>query len=519
MSKMLIKEITIENFRGFAEKETIEFSKLNAFIGKNDVGKSTILEALDIFFNDGKGAVKIDKDDRNKSQAGKNIFITVSFTDYPSKIIIDADNQTSLENEYLLNDKKLLEIRKEYSGGDRAKSSICIMADHPSCKTCRNLLTLKHQDLLDIVNNKDLPCSDKTKNADLRKAIWDSCCKSNKKRLPIATEKEEARVFWKQIEGYLPHYALFQSDRKNQDSDSEVQDPIKEAVKDIMADKELKEQLDQVSETVKTKIESIVDDTLEELKNINEDVAKPLKSNVPDAKWADAFKNIGIIGDDAISLNKRGSGVRRLILLSFFRAKAKKKGDNVIYAVEEPETSQHLDHQKMLVDAFIEMSAHSQILITTHSPSIVQQLAKKEFNPNLVKKENSKINIISGKDLFNPKQLALHPIKSGNEISFLAFDYISQEFHTELYSFINTDHPDIFNENIEKNCEKRDVDNFIKEYKRKGHRDRYITLHEYIRHQIHHPENKENEQFTESELRESIEKMRGYLLNLSSGNQ
>ena len=36
---------------------------MNAIIGKNDIGKSTILEALDIFFNDGQGAVKIDKND------------------------------------------------------------------------------------------------------------------------------------------------------------------------------------------------------------------------------------------------------------------------------------------------------------------------------------------------------------------------------------------------------------------------------------------------------------------------
>lgn len=47
---MVISKLYIKNFRGYAE-QTIELHKdLNVIIGKNDVGKSTILEALEIFF-------------------------------------------------------------------------------------------------------------------------------------------------------------------------------------------------------------------------------------------------------------------------------------------------------------------------------------------------------------------------------------------------------------------------------------------------------------------------------------
>ena len=38
-----------------------------------------------------------------------------------------------------------------------------------------------------------------------------------------------------------------------------------------------------------------------------------------------------------------------------------------------------------------------------------------------------------------------------------------------------------------------------------------VALTEYIRHQIHHPENKENELFTDVELRSSIEMMRDFI--------
>ena len=57
--------MTLQNFRRYSNAVTIEFENLTAFVGKNDAGKSSILEALDIFFNEGKGCVKIDKDDIN----------------------------------------------------------------------------------------------------------------------------------------------------------------------------------------------------------------------------------------------------------------------------------------------------------------------------------------------------------------------------------------------------------------------------------------------------------------------
>ena len=49
----MIKNIFIKNFKAY-EKETIKISKDNLLIGDNDSGKSTVLEALDIFFNKDK---------------------------------------------------------------------------------------------------------------------------------------------------------------------------------------------------------------------------------------------------------------------------------------------------------------------------------------------------------------------------------------------------------------------------------------------------------------------------------
>lgn len=46
----VIKKIRIKNFRSIVD-ETIDCDSLNIFVGKNDVGKSNILKALDLFFH------------------------------------------------------------------------------------------------------------------------------------------------------------------------------------------------------------------------------------------------------------------------------------------------------------------------------------------------------------------------------------------------------------------------------------------------------------------------------------
>ena len=51
---MRIKSLFLDNFRGFSSPTVIDFASLTAFVGKNDIGKSTILEALYIFFESGK---------------------------------------------------------------------------------------------------------------------------------------------------------------------------------------------------------------------------------------------------------------------------------------------------------------------------------------------------------------------------------------------------------------------------------------------------------------------------------
>lgn len=503
---MKLEKLILANFRSYHDEITIDFDYLNVFVGKNDIGKSTILEALDIFFNENKGVIKIDQDDVNKegrNQGNNDIKIGVIFGDLPDSLTIDATNPTTLKEEYLLNSNGFLEIIKIFPNAGKEK--VFIKAHHPTNAGCSDLLLKKNSDLKKIITD-EMVCKDKTKNAEIRKAIWNHYSASLElDDIEIELSKIDAKNTWDKIKDYLPLFSLFQSDRKNSDGDSEIQNPMKLAVQEILKDEELRNRLNNVANEVEEKLREVADKTLEKLNEMNPEIANSLTPVIPSSeslKWVDVFKSVSITGDEDIPINKRGSGVKRLILLNFFRAEAERRRNesnvpDVIYAIEEPETSQHPKHQRKLIEAFIELSRsdNTQILLTTHSPSIVKLL---EFGHiKLIKEEPQRevVNVQRG-DL---------PYPSLNEVNYLAFGESNDEYHNELYSFIESESllSDFKNG--------KETINYIRIKNNGDTMEEQKVISEYIRHQIHHPENTLNEKFTDQQLQESIHQMRVFI--------
>ncbi len=504
---MKISQVKISNFRGYKDETTIDFNDLTVFVGKNDVGKSTVLEALDVFFNEGKGVIKLDKEDINKQSivdGNNNICITVVFEDLPASLVIDSTNETTLQDEYLLNSDGKLEILKTYPNAGKEKVSV--RANHPTNPACADLLLKKQKDLQAIIKKESIDCDDEKRNAVMRKSIWSHYSSDLQlTEVEIDVTKEDAKNLWEQLKNYIPLYSLFQSDRKNSDGDSEIQDPMKLAVQEILKDTTIQTSLNQIATKVDTKLKQVATRTLEKLKEMNPEIANSLNPVIPSMeslKWADVFKNVSISGDEDIPINKRGSGVKRLVLLNFFRAEAERRKSeknvpDIIYAIEEPETSQHPEHQRKLIAAFIELSKteHTQILLTTHSPAIVKMLDFEHLK--LIKETQTK-------EILNIEKHNL-PYPSLNEVNFLAFNESDDGYHNELYGYIESE-------------------GWLSEYKNGKPNRAYkkewkgnvseiqIILSEYVRHQIHHPENTHNQRFTVDELGQSIGEMRAFIV-------
>jgi AAA15 family ATPase/GTPase len=389
-----------------------------------------------------------------------------------------------------------------------------VKANHPTNPQCADLLQKKVSELKKIVEDNSITCADKTKNAVMRSSIWNhNSADLQLSEIEIDVTKGDTKSIWDKLQNYLPLYSLFQSDRKNSDGDSEVQDPLKEAVKQILSNEEIKNKFDEIAREVETKLKEVSTRTLEKIKEMNPSIANSLNPIIPSSeslKWTDVFKTVSISGDDDIPINKRGSGVKRLVLLNFFRAEAERRKEeqeipSIIYAIEEPETSQHTEHQKMLIKSLLDLSKsqNTQIIITTHSASLVKELNFENIRLVAYNNESKSIIKISEKYL---------PYSSVNEVNYLAFEEITEEYHNELYGFIESE--GWWNEY--KNG--KSTMNYIKIKSDESQNTVQVILTEYIRHQIHHPENTKNTRFTFENLKDSVNLMTQYIQSKKAAN-
>lgn len=373
---MKLEKVKIKNFRGYKDETEIPISNLTSFIGKNDAGKSTILEALEIFFNN--SLVNCEKEDLNINAADKNIEISCTFSDFPDEIIIDAANPTSLEAEKLLNSDGKLEIKKVFTAtAAKPKEKVFIVCNHPSAENADDLLALKRTELKKRAESLEIDKDNYNAsiNSSIRKAIWESFQDLEIQETELLVDKEDTKKVYDTLKNYLPIYALFQSDRQSKDDDKEVTDPMKIAVRQALS--ELNDEIEHIKEQVRNKAINTAKRTLKKLKEMSPDLADELNPEFKTEPKFDSQFKLTIKSEDDIPINKRGSGVRRLILLNFFRAEAERlreqnDGTQIIFAFEEPETSQHPDHQEMLIQAFMELAntGNSQIILTTHTPAL-----------------------------------------------------------------------------------------------------------------------------------------------------
>lgn len=399
---MKLESIKLSNFRGYKTETIIPLSNLTAFIGKNDAGKSSALEALEIFFNN--SVVVCEKDDLNINAVNNKIEISCIFTDLPDEIVIDAANPTTLTEEHLLNVDGKLEIKKVFSATSaKPKDKVYIICEHPSINQGQDLLTLKRAELRTRANNLgiDADTYNANLNSSIRQAIWGHLGNLQNTRTELLVDKEDTKKVYDTIKTYLPLYALFQSDRQSRDDDKEVTDPMKLAVQQALG--ELHDEIEYIKTQVREKAVETANRTLEKLQEMSPELASQL---IPDFKTEPKFDSqfkLSIKSEDNISINKRGSGVRRLILLNFFRAEAERRrnenqSNQIIFAFEEPETSQHPDHQEMLINAFLELShtENSQILLTTHTPSLAGLLPLESLR--FIEKDGEERNVELGTD-------------------------------------------------------------------------------------------------------------------------
>lgn len=378
---MRLITVTVENFRCYAAPITFSLRDFTAIVGKNDVGKSSLMDAMAIFFD----AASPDKDDACKGGDPKSMRITCEFDQLPDRLVVDADFPTSLAEEHLLSENDTLIIRKTYNGLTAKLSAVDAISYHPTEASYSDLLNLKKTELTARATQLgvNLDGVNKQANAPIRRAIWAHCPDLKKKSVAVPLEAEGSKAVWSSLQPYLPAFALFKSDRASTDQDAEAQDPLKSAIKEAI--KSVAPKLQEVQDFVDAEVRKIAAATVAKLREMDPTIAEALNPVIKTKNW-DGMFSTSITGDEGVPLNKRGSGVKRLVLLNFFRAKAEKdalekKSSSVIYAVEEPETSQHPSNQRLLLTALRDLASIDgrQVIVTTHTPMLARCVPEQDL--------------------------------------------------------------------------------------------------------------------------------------------
>lgn len=380
---MKLISFTVENFRCYRETFKVEVDSFTAIVGRNDIGKSALLEALAIYFDQ----AKLDQFDASVGGDAGNVRVSCEFSDLPTHLILDADNPTTLSSEYLLNERGNLEITKVYNANLAIPriSKVVATALHPTAESYSDLLALKQRELLlraaDL--GVDLADVNRTRNAEIRGAIWESSDDLRLSEGQVDLQNGVGKEVWSALSKYLPAYWLFKSDRASTDQDREAQDPLNAAIAEAV--KAVEGDLAAITERVKAEVVKVAQLTLEKISEMDADLSATLDPIVKTKRWETLFQT-SVTGDDGIPLNKRGSGVRRLILLNFFRAQVESvasdnENSSVIYAIEEPETSQHPRNQRLLLSTLQRLTTDPsrQVLITTHTPMLARAIPESQL--------------------------------------------------------------------------------------------------------------------------------------------
>ena len=161
--------------------------------------------------------------------------------------------------------------------------------------------------------------------------------------------------------------------------------------------------------------------------------------------------------------------------------------ENTILLIDEPETHLHPPAQINLMNELINISSNDKkniVFYATHSNYMIDKnFLNRNYKVVKEKNKNTKIQKILGKTT------------SYAEVNYNIFGILTNDYHNELYGYIEAE-------------DKTKLDALTKDrkwYNSKLKKEVDVSLSEYIRHSIHHPENTKNKKVTDRELAKSIE--------------
>jgi len=494
---MKIENISIQNFKTFGI-EIIEFSfnNLTSLIGENSVGKSNVLEALDLFFNFTKTKISI------KSYHHNNYFqpivIKIKFNN------LNADELTTFKTHLdEQNDLTITQYIEAFSKEDSVELKYVSIEDIDFAESKHGTKQIPTEDYLWTVADKNPTKANLKKfwKADLKigdfdfktlfdsedeptqEEFYDKLIQLNQERYDEIPKEQitgdEKVLGWKsKLKANLPKFFYIPA-IKNLSEDlkvtktsalgelinwlsSSVSTEIKQEFK-IKTDSLVKELIDKIdtNEDGESKIKKI-NKALND--NIGFDIGCSLELKFGSPEIQDVvFPQPKVFANDGYEseLTEKGHGIQRLALFSLLRTYntfdfgKKTNKSNIIIGIEEPEIYLHPPLKRATYNLLKEISeGNDQVVYTTHDSLFISvdnfdqiRLFRKstEENPKTVSYELSVNQIINHyKNIYRIEidELSIrhrfhHLIDETKNEGFFAKKIILIEGETEKYSLPN----------------------------------------------------------------------------------
>ncbi|MEX2345300.1 MAG: AAA family ATPase [Balneolaceae bacterium] len=486
----MIKQLTIENFRGINSLSKLKVGSFNIIIGDNGTSKTSILEAINHSFSPNflSGRIK-HTDFRNGSDDPFTVFTELDKS-------IKAELPDGYTTQTITCDKIFLRVKKR----DRKKPG----------KVLSDSFTVEH------ILVPDFP-RDKGKDGWTIKRQTGSKFSFTPRSLALSVLKTDK----------LPRTFYFGKDR-----DRQLKKGFNSSFTNVVEDLNWRfdRSIRKGSGDEPHEMISMIDEVTNHIHLVSDldktEVMKVLK------------KKLGHFGVDEISLSlidsfqpyessffsieknhlplpiqNLGSGYEMIVSLLFLETLASFSKEKLLILVDEPELHLHPRLQVKLADYLWKLTSGDnghQIFITTHSPIFYKSTLKKEGVYTFITSKDDDDNFEISELNLNTGLFPWSP--SWGEINYKAYNYPTIEFHNELYGVIQ--------EKYEKFNEK-DVDGFFveqglqkskpwqREQNGKPGAKYSCTLPVFIRNKIHHPENTimQESYFSSEDLDQSIKSM------------
>lgn len=390
---MRIKRLHIKNYRAFAD-EVIELGDYNCFVGMNGAGKSTVLCALNVFFQEKSNSTdvqKLSEEDFHKKNVKEPIELTVAFRDLSE----EAKNTLS---DYVRNDELIVIAVATYDpaiSGAKVKQfgvRMGISRFAPYFKSLGDKLSAKELKAIYDglrVDFRELP--EKTSSTDARtQALREYEAARQDLHEPQRSQDEFYGISGSSKLRPYVQWVYIPAVKDAADEQVEGRDTAfgRLLARTVRQRVNFKQEVEQIELAARNSICELMNKNLIELGAIGRSLTRRLSEwSHPDASievaWDDAPVTVreptarayGAEGGFTGNLSRFGHGFQRAYLLALLQEVATsddEDGPTLILGCEEPELYQHPPQARHLSGLLRELStANAQILVSTHSPYFV----------------------------------------------------------------------------------------------------------------------------------------------------